>query len=297
MTSVDVSGWAPADEEPLGSKPKQWLRDPDGLLWLWKESTEHHDARHGTFRKGDDWSEFVAGQVGVRLGVPVAHVRLATRGACFGVVSRSVVDEDSETLVHGNELLATIGVGTGDPRDRTGYTAATVRRALAGIGPPAPAHQLTTAFDWFVGYLVLDALIGNTDRHQDNWAAIQSSTERRLAPSFDHASCLGFQLSDAERSERLHGRGNRTLAGYRSGARSKFEGHPSPLEAALAGLALLDSHVRAHWVAGLGQCQRLDDVVADVPEERMSTPAKQFAIGLLDTNHAALSHAIRTMGP
>lgn len=208
-----------------------------------------------------------------------------------------MVDEGSETLVHGNELLAAIDVGTGDPRDRTGYTVATVRRALAGIGPPVPAHELATAFDWFVGYLVLDALIGNTDRHQDNWAAIQSSVGRRLAPSFDHASCLGFQLSDAERSERLHGRGNRTLASYRSGARSKFEGHPAPLEAALAGLALLDTHVRAHWVAALGKCHRFEDVLADVPEERMSTPAKQFAIGLLDENHAALSHAIRTMEP
>lgn len=54
---------------------------------------------------------------------------------------------------------------------------------------------------------------------------------------------------------------------------------------------------RTNWIAELGQCQRLDDLVADVPEERMSTPAKQFAIGLLDTNHAALSHAIPTMGP
>src|SRR4051812_35182610 len=110
MTSVDVSAWEPAGEEYLGTKPKQWLRNPEGQLWLWKESTVQHDALHGPFRKGDDWSEVVAGRVGRRLGVPVAEVDLATRGDRFGIVSRKVFDDETETLAHGNELLAAIGV-------------------------------------------------------------------------------------------------------------------------------------------------------------------------------------------
>jgi hypothetical protein len=174
VTSVDVTSWEPADEEQLGTKPKHWLPAPTGELWLWKESTIHHDARHGSFRKGDDWSEVVAARVGRRLGVPVARVELATRGASFGVISRKVSDDEAEALVHGNELLDEIGVGTGAPHDRSGYSVDAVARALEGVGPPVASDELPTAFDWFAGYLVLDALVGNTDRHQDNWATIRS---------------------------------------------------------------------------------------------------------------------------
>jgi len=178
---VDVTGWEPADEEQLGTKPKQWIRGPDDELWLWKESTIHEDARHGAFRKGDDWSEVVAARVGQRLGVPVARVELATRGARFGVISRKVSDDETEALVHGNELLDEIGVGTGEPHDHTGYTVEAVARSLGRAGPPVPSDELTAAFDWFAGYLVLDALVGNTDRHQDNWATIRSSAGERLS--------------------------------------------------------------------------------------------------------------------
>lgn len=134
MSSVDVTGWEPADEEQLGTKPKQWMRGPGDELWLWKESTIHDDARHGSFRKGDDWSEVVAARVGQRLGVPVSWVELATRDVRFGVISRQVSDDETEALVHGNELLDEIGVGTGEPHDRTGYTVEAVARSIGWAG-------------------------------------------------------------------------------------------------------------------------------------------------------------------
>ncbi len=296
MSSVDVTEWSPADEEYLGTKPKQWLRSPVGELWLWKESTIHRDARHGTFRKGDDWSEVVACRVGQRLGVPVAEVQLASRGDLFGVVSRKVFDDENETLVHGNELLAEIGVAAGGPHDRTGYSVEAVARALDGTSPPVPSEDLTTAFDWFAGYLLLDALIGNTDRHQDNWATIRSPAGRRLSPSFDHASCLGFQISDEERLERLAGTSNRSVGGYAARARSKFEGHPSPLHAALEAMALATEQARRHWIDALEQGPDLHEIVDDLPEERMSNAAKRFAAALYVENLTSLSHPLRTMG-
>jgi hypothetical protein len=51
--------------------------------------------------------------------------------------------------------------------------------------------------------LVFDALIGNTDRHQDNWALLvatrtdaKKTVERRLAPAYDNASSLGTNLME-----------------------------------------------------------------------------------------------------
>lgn len=294
MTSIDVTDWEPADEEPLGSKPKLWLRDPEGVLWLWKESTEQRDVRHGTFRKGDDWSEVVAGRVGERLDLPVAHVDLATRAGSHGVVSRSVVGE-TEVLVHGNELLAGAGLAAEDPHDRSGYTVEAVRDVLAGVGPPiaaGPPGELATAFDSFVGYLLLDAIVGNTDRHQDNWATIRADEGQRLAPSFDHASCLGFQLSDEERFERLEGQG---VEQFVRRARTKFEDHPPPLDALLSALALVDDPVVEHWSVVAERLDPLDDILDQIDHTRMNAVAKRFAAAVFDGNAQALSHAVRTM--
>lgn len=50
---------------------------------------------------------------------------------------------------------------------------------------------------WWIDALLFDALIGNTDRHQDNWGFIFRRTEQdapcRLAPLFDNGTSLGHE--------------------------------------------------------------------------------------------------------
>ena len=56
-------------------------------------------------------------------------------------------------------------------------------------------------------YMVLDALIGNTDRHHENWGILRTRVdgqwEDKVAPSFDHASLLGRELQDVRREKLL----------------------------------------------------------------------------------------------
>ena len=62
-----------------------------------------------------------------------------------------------------------------------------------------------------VGYFVFDALVGNTDRHHENWGVVlkpflmqsvepglepQMKIQAKLAPTFDHGSSLGRELLD-----------------------------------------------------------------------------------------------------
>lgn len=92
-----------------------------------------------------------------------------------------------------------------------------------------------------VGWLPrLDALIGNTDRHQENWGVIEAG-RRRLSPTFDHASSLGFLLDDSARVERLTTADrDRDVSAYAERARSKFEGGPHPCDAAALALEMCD---------------------------------------------------------
>ncbi len=75
-----------------------------------------------------------------------------------------------------------------------------------------PPQSIESAVDTFVGYLLLDAWIGNGDRHHENWGLV-SAIDRtiHLAPTYDHASSLGRELSDAKRQERLQ---NKTVGAY-----------------------------------------------------------------------------------
>jgi len=45
-------------------------------------------------------------------------------------------------------------------------------------------------FESFLPVLIFDFLIGNTDRHQSNWALILENGKLRLSPLYDNSSSL-----------------------------------------------------------------------------------------------------------
>lgn len=198
--------------------------------------------------------------------------------------------------MHGNEVLAEVGVVGSDPHDRTGYTLDAVSRSLAGVAGSTPG---ATAFECLAGYLVVDAVAGNTDRHQENWAVIENAAgERRLAPSFDHASSLGFLLDDAARSAMLHTTDpNQTPEAWAGRAHTRFEGRPHPVEIATAAIDLTSPDVESAYLEQLEQLD-LRWIVARVPAVRISEPAREFALRLAEANRARiLSHLTRTVDP
>ena len=297
---IDVTDWPVASREPLGTKPKRWLTDPQGERWLMKYTTysqRHDGTRH---RKGDDWSERIANGVAERLGVPAARTELAAEGRgvtpVLGVISKSLVAapgggeaHSAEELVHGNQLLPMSAVG----RERVGYTVDAVREALDGVGASVGMHDDRTAWEVFVGYLVLDAVVGNTDRHEENWAVIDGSGGRRLAATFDHASCLGFQLDDEHRERRLATRdGGYTPEAWADRAQSPFEGRPHPVSAAQRALELADQAGHDRWLRRCEDVEGLVEPVWLIPEERMSLPAREFAERMLRRNCQRLLQAV-----
>ena len=286
---VDVTGWSMDGPESVGTKPKRWLQDPEsGQRWLMKDATYSAQADGTRYRKGDDWSERIATGVADILGVPAARTELALaepRGEKrLGVLSRSVL-EAGEELVLGNELLE----NPVSRQWREGYTVDAVRIALHGVDATLDAGSGLSAWDVFAGYLVLDALIGNTDRHEENWAVIDRHGTRRLAPSFDHASSLGFLLHDEERERRLTTRDS----GYAperwaDRARSKFMGSPHPVVVALEALRTLAGRTRDRWLDRCEDAERLVEPIRLVPAQRMSQSAREFAERVLRRNRERL---------
>ncbi len=149
----------------------------------------------------------------------------------------------------------------------------------------------------FVGYLLLDALIGNQDRHHQNWGLLKvPGGGLTLAPTFDHASSLGRNETDAKRSERLATRDQgRTVAAFVRVARSGLYEHktstkPMTTSDAYCLAAARYPNAAGYWrtrLRALGP-EALDAIVQALPESVATETAKRFALQMMLENRARL---------
>jgi len=223
---VTVPADAPEDQESLGSKYKFWYGSQQNLF---KEAREP---------SGEDWAEKVCAEVAGLPGLPHAEYELGlwkrSGLEVRGVVSRNFCGH-GHTLVLGNELLAEVDPEYAPGVSKFRVSAHTVERVLRTIqnkNPQLPIawnapSQISHAIELFTGYLLLDALAGNTDRHHENWGAVRSEDgQLHLAPTFDHASSLGCHEFDDKKSKRLSTRDmNFTVEAFASRARSALYLH------------------------------------------------------------------------
>ncbi len=284
--------------ETLGSKPKFWFREGERRLLFKAED-------RGT---GEDWAEVVACHVCGLLGLPHVEYELAAEYDGERYIRPGVVCENMApqpvSLVLGNQLLLAI-----DPEYPTEqrfkvrqHTVEAVTDVLSRLDLPPGAWMngvppgVETALDVFAGYVMLDAWIGNQDRHHENWGALRDGSALQLAPTFDHGAALARNLLDEEREERLTTRDrNRTVAAFAQRGRSAFYGSaadPRPLELRDAFLAFSDRvpQAKGAWLQRLGAVNReaIWGILERVPTERMSETCKRFTMELLLTNQQRL---------
>lgn len=290
----DLEDRSPETVEQIGSKYKRWFRLDDGL-WLFKANRREVD--------GDDWAEVVAAHLADVLGLPHASYELAAWRGQRGVLSRQFGSKD-RGLVHGNELFVdwarVEGYPTSSPHEFSRipqYTPDLVLDTLLKLNvQPNPEWTLPegieTGADVMVGYLMLDALIANTDRHDLNWAVEVDRSAGGgllLAPTFDHASSLGHSLPDSKRHARLRSTAPpHDLASFLTRPQSRFhrsEGNPEPLTPMTAFRLAAD---RLPLAAGawLGQLaasnpRAADDVLNQIPDDRIGPLGIEFASALV----------------
>ena len=229
------------DRETMGSRRKIWCRSSrEGPEWLFKYP------RAGS---GEHWAEKIAAEVASRLDIQSAVVELAEYGGEQGSVSASFTPEKL-ALLHGNELLAVImdydinkRHGQSDHSLKNIFRVLTVADATFEMTSP-----LETVKQQFAGYLVLDALIGNTDRHHQNWGLLGKRTPTgfrvSLAPSFDHAILPRPGYQRRSESATSAGRGPSGSIRRKHGVACSWR------------IPLATARARSIWCAGLPQNTR-----------------------------------------
>lgn len=307
--TIDVTEWELVENEVLGANPKIWLRRPGGGRdrqddWLFKPVVVPESTGCA---QGEDWAEKIVSELGGLLGVPCAPVDLARRAGVRGSVSRNVVPPGWDRVLGSDLLSATEPSYRGPfldsdgrerrPQGRPGHSPAAIAAALDGCDAPA-VSGLASGLSAFAGFVVLDAWVANQDRHDQNWAVLRSAVESRpyvLAPSYDHASSIGFNLTDDRRASELA----RTdgLAHFVSRARAdRFEHDPSIpksqrptlVDVARRLLQIAGSEVETHWLDAVERVdvRDVERIVNSVPE--LSEVARTFILELLDVNRRRL---------
>jgi HipA-like C-terminal domain len=277
-------------DEQLGSKPKAWFLG-GGEEWLFKE------ARANT---GEDWAEKIAAEVAQIVGINAAIVQLARCRGRNGSASKSFINRTRDNLVHGNELLA--GQITGyDRNKRQRQSDHTLENIVATINKLFSLREdiRDSVLTDLANYMVLDALIGNTDRHHENWGLVlrfQNSSDQPVvlsaAPSFDHASSLGRELNDERRAEWIQ---QKRVGDYVRRARGGIYLRSGDKHGANP-MYLVEVAARAHpgyFRPAIDRIKRIsvDDlvsVISRVPLDRMSEGSRRFSSEMLIYNYDAL---------
>ncbi len=268
-----------------------------GEYWLFK---------YPRAKTGEHWAEKIAAEVAKFLDIECAKVELALFAEEQGSVTKAFTGLGQE-LVHGNQMLAVVVYGYDSEAKywHSSHTLANIMKVMDRVfGGSENAEDIDIVKSEAVlkakrriaEYVVLDALIGNVDRHHENWGILRRQVndhwEDFVAPSFDHASSLGRELHDTKRdmylaknrvgdyAERGHGaiywsedskRGPSPLGLVRQAVNS----YPDIFRPVKAKLEKLD--VKA-----------MEESVERTPDGWMSSPAREFAIALMCYNFQQL---------
>ena len=180
--------WSPNDA-PEGIKP-EWP-------YLFKLSRDAYPDQY--------WMETVAYIVGDVMGVPVPKAlparRMMENGEYeYGALLEWFYDQSSQLFVHASDFFHVL-ISDFDDSSGRHHNLVDLRlicRAFSIRGLISPDW-----IQWLYDMLLFDALIGNSDRHQENWGFVfvpesapgitPPKVKGYLAPYFDNGTSLGHE--------------------------------------------------------------------------------------------------------
>jgi hypothetical protein len=163
-----------------------------------------------------DWHEKVAAELGKLLGLPIARTELALgyvqelETYVSGTLSVDYTPMGSQ-IMSGRRFLS-IADPSYDAEQSDGADSYNVENVLSRLQensvdlplnwiPPLAKlvpKSIKDGADLMVGYLLFDAWLSATDRHDENWELALLEDGYHLCPTFDHGDSLGAKLSHEE---------------------------------------------------------------------------------------------------
>lgn len=254
------------------------------------------------YRYGEDWAEKIACEIASVLQIPHVHYELALYRGQFGVISKNFILGKGERLSTGNELIERVNtylpVESGQQQRITRVFLVMdkiIKKKPLGFDA---INNIKSASDFFVGYLLLDALISNQDRHVENWGMIETiKGTTHLAPSFDHAASMGRNESDDNREKRLLTKDKGlSIENYVLKAKSHFYDVDNKRLKVLQAFEHSPTAAK-DWLLKLEEVSdtMIREIIDKVPSERMNSLAKEFSYRLIICNKRNLLKSLEKL--
>lgn len=182
----DITEWT---EKPYlntkGTRDKCVVSEPGtGTDFFFKTSLLKENRDYKT----EFWSEIIASKIGQFLGFNVLDYNIAKRGLKIGCLSKNMLSTN-EQLVEGINLLTGYD-NAYKPEDKESYTLYTfhfIKDALS-------FWSLSENIKDIIKTIIFDAIIGNSDRHQENWGFIAPYKEQTFTE--DEAASILRRLKE-----------------------------------------------------------------------------------------------------
>jgi len=203
--AVNISNWKEDDEfaiYPEGARDKTLLYSPAPSHYEFLIPNHRYLYKHAFGRHPDQfWTEIIAYYVGCLLDVPVPPAFVAfdeDNNSCGALIEwfLNYPEQPEERFVPGGDIMVSV-IPSYDRKKGLQHNFTIVQHYLDFLEKSRKVDMAEWQIYW-CDMLLFDALIGNTDRHQDNWGLLWQTTNNklkvRIAPVFDNGTSLGYEI-------------------------------------------------------------------------------------------------------
>lgn len=241
MALLDVSDWPTGNQKwvPIGKRIKNVVLHPDDFdMYYFKEPKEKYP--------WEFWAEVVASIIGKEFGFNTLEYKPAVMEGIGGCLSKSMTQSATEELIHGQQYLIRI-LPEFELKKGTDHTFQLIEEFFKSD------DRVSHLIDSFIEMLVFDAIVGNRDRHQQNWAIVREIKiikskksfsnyfEKKIkqnffdivanfSPLFDNGNCLAYNIVEEDIDEFLENddKLNKYLFGAKAVSHVRWFGNSLP---------------------------------------------------------------------
>lgn len=181
-----------------GSERKLSVKMDDHCQYLLKLPDPTRDINNNLSYINNAISEYISCNIFKSVGIPVQDTILGEyideNSKCKIVCACKDVKAPGEELCEIANILSSINT---DDSTRYSLTFDYMESIFDSMPHDIAREQIS---DFYYDMFIVDALIGNTDRHNGNWAIIQSDDGARISPVYDCGSSLAPLLDEEDLS-------------------------------------------------------------------------------------------------
>lgn len=169
---LDISSWKKHPQIHVsGTREKFIYTNKKGEKFYFKESYLKKSPNGDILReyKFEFWSEIIASKIGHLLSFNVVKYDLAYDKNKIGCISKSIINNDTDELHEGNRYITELYPGFAENfRDE---------HSFQKIEEVLKYNKMPLHLEKIIDMIIFDSIIGNTDRHSENWAVLLRKQE------------------------------------------------------------------------------------------------------------------------